>query len=101
MTTEKKSIRRHILNWSVFIIAFLVVYLRDNDTYTWFYYPNGIETKDNPIIQWWFKSKSDCFDWVNTMVKWNNKEDFECGTNCEYMTNFWVYKCDETFDSLL
>lgn len=102
MTTKKKSIRKYILNLSFFLTWFILMSLWDNrhNTYTGFYYPDTTKTTDNPIIQWWFKNKSNCFDWINTQIKWNNKEDFECWINCKYMTNFWVYKCDKTFDSL-
>lgn len=81
------------------VIGVISYFSFGTNNWTGFYYPNAIDTTDNPIVQEWFKSKSDCFDWIGTMIKWNDKEDYECGTNCKYEANFWVWRCKNAYDS--
>lgn len=88
---------KYAIAW--FLIVVIVNFFTKQDTWTGFYYPNGVETTDNPVIQQWLKNKSACFDWIDSMIKWNDKEDYECGTNCKYETSFELWRCKDTYDS--
>jgi len=90
------------LKYFIIGIAIVVIYnffFSTTTIWTWFYYPNAIVTTDNPIVQEWFKSKTACFDWIDTMIKWNEKEDYECGTNCRYEASYELWRCKDTYDS--
>lgn len=81
------------------VVGVISYFFSNTNNWTWFYYPNAIVTTDNLVVQQWFRNKSACFDRIDTMIKWNDKEDYECGTNCRYEASFELWRCKDTYDS--
>ncbi len=73
-----------------------------SETWLGFYYP---DSGDLTVYQTSgeLESLDECRDWVDEQNSYYNpygtrNYDYECGSNCQYNSDYDMYSCDETVD---